>query len=129
MNPNHPEPTKESSREGFNLKAWFYDFTVDESTGEVLQKEFVYVGKLRRKKLLQRNIRLENELDALLYELFFIQSKCEKVICYDNNKAKGVNEVFRLEKGILKNSRLKNYELQIRKFLPHYKFTPHEIQS
>lgn len=125
MNGTAQKPPKESARENFNMKAWYYDFIVDEDTGEVKQKEFVYVGKLRRKKLFGRNIRIENELDCLLYELFFIQKKCEKVICYDNNKAKGT-EVFRLEKGVLKNNKLKEYELQIRKFIPHYKFIPHD---
>lgn len=146
MKPNGPFKPKESGRANFNMKVWFYDSLTDEDTGEILQKEYVYVGKDYRKKLFGRNIRIENELDVLLYILHGIQGKCEKVICWDNNKPKFSpdREVFRIEKGIVKKEirmntsvgfshikiyRLDQYESFIKKFIPDYKLIAHEKQA
>lgn len=146
MSRNAPNAPKESGRENFNLKVWFYDNYVDEETGEVLQKEFVYVGKQKRTELFKRGIRIENELDCLLYILHKIQLKCEKVVCWDNNKPIGspMREVFRIEKGVPKKEirmsssigsatiniyHLDRYETHIKKFIPDYKIIPHQKQT
>lgn len=127
---NELKAPQESPSANFNLKVWFYDFTVDEDTGEVMQKEFVYKGERMRKQLFGRNIRIQNELDALLYKLHSIQQKCERVICFDNNKPKYSDEriVFELVKGrrLEKNYRLNKYPLEIKKFIPQYALIPHE---
>lgn len=124
---------QEPLQANFNLKVWFYDFTVCESTGEVLQKEFVYVGERIRKQLYGRNIRIGSELDALLFKLHSIQQKCERVICFDNSKPKYSNEriVFEIERGIVKQSnyRLKLYPLQIKNFIPNYQLLPHDTRK
>lgn len=142
MSRSAPNAPKESGRMNFNLKVWFYDNHVDEDTGEVLQKEFVYVGKLQRVKLFARGIRIENELDCLLYILHKIQLKCEKVVCWDNNKTAYMDrEVFRIEKGVVKKEirmnssvgssnikiyRLNEYETHIKEFIPDYKIIAHD---
>lgn len=129
---NDTQPAKLSGKSNFNMKVYFYEPYVDEDTGEVKQGEFVYVGKLRKQHLaLHRNLKFENELDALLYELHAIQRNCFRVYIWDNNQPYGQNEVLHLERGRIKDNngkprtRLREYEITVRNLIPNYQFIPH----
>ena len=123
----HP---KQSGKRNFNLKVWFYDNHVDMDTGEVTQREFVYVGARIKRELALANIKVKNELDALLFKLHKIQLKCMRVVCFDNNYPKYSPEsiVFKIEKGVVISNfyRLNQYECSVKNYIPDYKLVPHE---
>ncbi len=122
---------KEVSR--FVMHCKFYDTAVDETTGEIMPAQFYYRGDVIKLQYARRNsLNLENELTALLYLLYQIQRKCWWVSIYDNNYPMTESRIFLLEYGIVTDNlatavKLKlNYDVQVRKFIPQYKFFPHE---